>query len=207
MCGEHHVSPYISVRTRWLLQQRDVWPLWTVLPAVTAATATQILMHTDPALIIHGGLEASTHALTRTRKRNKGSGETVKHNHWYSYDHKRYIFKLTVVATSYAPFLWQMCFSGRPFLYGIQIFFRGFCVSSRGFVAALSSIPSCGEVEVAAAAAGTRGFFPWCCSEVDRCFIRVGVAGWRRHERSFLSFSVPLVTWPDLPIPTTGSWT
>lgn len=152
-----------------------------------------------------GSLYTRAHAHAEEKK--KGSEETVKHNHWYSYDHKRYIFKLTVVATSYAPFLWQMCFSGRPFLYGIQIFFRGFCVSSRGFVAALSSIPSCGEVEVAAAAAGTRGFFPWCCSEVDRCFIRVGVAGWRRHERSFLSFSVPLVTWPDLPIPTTGSWT
>lgn len=45
---------------------------------------TQILMRTVPALVIHGGLAASTHALTRTRKREKkkkkGSGETVQHN-------------------------------------------------------------------------------------------------------------------------------
>lgn len=33
---------------------------------------------------------------------------------------------------SYVPFLWKMCFSGRPFLQGIQIFFSGFWVSSRG---------------------------------------------------------------------------
>lgn len=97
---------------------------------------------------------------------------------------QQYVQMLATVATSsYAPFLWDMCFSGRPFLYGIQIFFRGFWVSSRGFDGVLSSsIPSCGEVE--AAAAGTRGLFPWCCSEGDRCFIRAALRGWRRSGRS-----------------------
>lgn len=74
---------------------------------------------------------------------------------------------------TYAPFLWEMCFSGRPFLYGIQIFFRGFWVSSRGFGGGvLSSMPFVGKVAVAQAAAaaaeGTRALFPWCCSEGDR---------------------------------------
>lgn len=32
----------------------------------------------------------------------------------------------------HVPFLWKMCFSGRPFLHGIQIFLSGFWVSSRG---------------------------------------------------------------------------
>lgn len=31
-----------------------------------------------------------------------------------------------------SPRRWQACRAGRPLLYGIQIFFRGFCVSSRG---------------------------------------------------------------------------
>lgn len=71
----------------------------------------------------------------------------------------------------YEPFLWEMCFSGSPFLYGIHIFFSGFWVSSRGVVGVLSSIPSCAVLEAAAPQSPTRGCFPWCCSEGDRCFI------------------------------------
>lgn len=82
---------------------------------------------------------------------------------------------LTIAATlSYAPFLWEMCFSGRPFLHGIQIFLSGFWVSSRGFDGVLSSIVSSCNVE--AAAAETRDLFPWCCSEGDRRFIRAALS-------------------------------
>lgn len=72
-----------------------------------------------------------------------------------------------------------MCFSGRPFLLGIHIFFRGFWVSSRGDLSS-SIVPSGGEV-AAAAGTPTRGSFPWCCSDDgDRCFIRAAARNrWR----------------------------
>lgn len=94
---------------------------------------------------------------------------------------------VTIAATlSYAPFLWEMCFSGRPFLHGIQIFLSGFWVSSRGFDGVLSSIVSSivSSCEVEAAAAETRDFFPWCCSEGDRCFIRVALSAGMEITRS-----------------------
>lgn len=99
---------------------------------------------------------------------------------------------------SYAPFLWEMCFSGRPFLHGIQIFLSGFWVSSRGFDCASSSIVRSPEKE--ADETGTRDLFPWCCSEGDRCFISDARWGWRlpriRRSRSlYLSPPSHGITW------------
>lgn len=72
MCGEHHVSPYISVRTRWLLQQRRLTSPNRTPRGNGSYCTTQILMRTDPALVIHGGLAASTHANKRKKKEKKG---------------------------------------------------------------------------------------------------------------------------------------
>lgn len=43
-------------------------------------------------------------------------------------------------AGSILPLLWEMCFSGRPFVQGIQIFLSGFCLSSRGEISIGSSL-------------------------------------------------------------------